>query len=106
MDSPAIGRTIILAHDTMNDQVRAGLEAIDYRAIPKVAYVDLDFVPGIVFRQPSLRHQLWGGLGLIVVDAGAAGDTVTQDTYYETYPLIREMRDRLVEREASARIPE
>ena len=52
MDSPAVGRTIILAHDTMNDQVRAGLEAIDYRAIPKVAYVDLDFVPGSSFASP------------------------------------------------------
>jgi hypothetical protein len=106
MDSPAVGRTIILAHDTMNNEVRAGLEAIDYRGIRKVAYVDLDFVPGIVFRRPAFRHQLWGGLGLIVVDADAASDTVTQDTYYETYPLIREMRDRLVEREASAEIPE
>ena len=106
MDSPAVGRTIILAHDTINDQVREGLEAVDYRGISKVAYVDLDFVPGIIFRQPSLRHQLWGGLGLIVVDADAPGDMVTQDTYYETYPLIREMRERLVEREATAEVPE
>ena len=105
LDSPAVGRTVILAHDTMNDQVRAGLQQIDYESTGKVAYVDLDFVPGIMFREPGLRYQLWGGLGLIVVDTAASGGTITQDTYYETYPLVMGIRQQVIEQEASGEVP-
>ena len=30
--------------------------------------------PGVMFRAPVWRYQLWGGLGLIVVDAGSLGN--------------------------------
>ena len=62
---------IILIHDVNNEQVRRGVDAVRYRAWRKVAYVELDCVPGYMFREERLRHELWGGLGLIVVDAAA-----------------------------------
>jgi hypothetical protein len=104
LNSPAIQRTVIVAHDTMNEVVREGLERVGYEAFPKVAYVELDFVPGYMFRAPSLRHELWGGLGLVLVDATRAAyfheGGVRQDRYYEASRLIREMRDVVVDREA------
>ena len=70
LDSPATSQTVIAIHDTANEDVRRGLDAVrDPRAFPKVVYVDLDFVPGRVCRYPELRHELWYGLGLVVVDA-------------------------------------
>ena len=57
LDSPATGNTMIVIHDTMNDVVRAGLEAVGFEAWPKVAYVELDFVPGYMFREPTLLGE-------------------------------------------------
>ena len=69
--SPALGRTVILAHDSMNEEVRSGLEAVDYDAWPAVRYVELDWVAGYVLSEPRFGSQLWGGLAAVVVDAGA-----------------------------------
>jgi len=66
--SPAVGATIIIAHDTGNERVRAGLDAVPYDAWPKVAHVDLDFVPGHLGRE-RFPGELWYGLGLVVVAA-------------------------------------
>ena len=66
--SPAVARTVILTHDTGNERVRAGLDAVPYGAWPKVAHVDLDFVPGHLGRD-RFPGELWYGLGLIVVAA-------------------------------------
>jgi Methyltransferase domain len=101
LESPAIGRTLIVMHDTMNEVVRAGLEQVRYGAYPKVAHVDLDFVAGYMFREPSLKHELWGGLGLVVVDSGRSGyfaGNVRQTRYYPAHELIRSARDQLVGR--------
>jgi len=101
LESPAIARTLIVMHDTMNEVVRAGLEQVSYGAYPKVAYVDLDFVAGYMFREPSLKHELWGGLGLVVVDSARAGyfaGNVRQSRYYPAFDLIRSARDELVGR--------
>src|SRR5215212_5835999 len=50
----------------------------------------LDLVAGYMFREPSLLHELWGGLGLVVVDSarGAyyAGHPC-QTKYYEAFGL-------------------
>jgi hypothetical protein len=72
LDSAAIQSTVILAHDTLNDEVRQGLEEVDYASYAKVAWVDLDFVPGYVARLPARLGECWGGLGLVVVDASGA----------------------------------
>src|SRR4051794_29033477 len=101
LNSHAVQRTVIVAHDAMNEVVRAGLETVRYDAFPKVAYVELDLVAGYMFREPALRHELWGGLGLILVDATRSvyfhEGGVRQDRYYEAHGLIREMRNIVVE---------
>lgn len=103
LNSPALARTVIVIHDINNERVREGVDAVAYTAWAKVAHVDLDWVPGYVFRQPELLHELWGGLGLVVVDASRlayfASATVVQDRYYPAHPLLAEMRDRLAARE-------
>jgi hypothetical protein len=71
--SPAVGRTLIVLHDTANPQVREGLEAVEYRAYSKLTWVDLDWIPGFIFREGSARGQAWGGLGVIVADAARPG---------------------------------
>jgi hypothetical protein len=103
LESPAIARTIIVLHDTMNEMVRAGLEAVRYEAYPKVEYVELDVVAGYMFREPTLLHELWGGLGLIVVDSSRAAyfsGGARQRRYYEAFGLVREARELVVDREA------
>jgi hypothetical protein len=103
LESPAIAQTIIVLHDTMNEMVRAGLEDVRYEAYPKVEYVELDLVAGYMFREPSLLHELWGGLGLIVVDSSRAAyfsGGARQRRYYEAFGLVREARGLVVDREA------
>lgn len=68
LGSGAVQNAIVLAHDTLNPDVRRGLEAVPYAEIGKVAYVDLDFVAGHVTAEPPPGGECWGGLGLIVAD--------------------------------------
>ena len=62
-----VSEAVILLHDTANEEVREGLEAIDFSAWPKVAAVDLDFVPGYLVRVEAkiMRefhvHEIEGG---------------------------------------------
>jgi len=103
--SPAIGRTIIVLHDTMNEAVRAGLEGVRYEAYPKMAHVELDFVAGYMFREPSLLHELWGGLGLVIVDStrdAYFSEPVRQRKYYEAFELVRSARELVVDEERGA----
>jgi hypothetical protein len=84
----------------MNEEVRAGLEQVRYGAWPKVAYAELDFVAGYLFRNERLRHELWGGLGLVIVDAARKaydGGPPLQRQYFETHHLVRHVRNDLVE---------
>ena len=67
--SEALANAVILAHDSLNQEVRRGLEEVSYAEIEKVAFVDLDFVGGYVPAKPPMLGECWGGLGLIVVDA-------------------------------------
>jgi hypothetical protein len=102
-NSPAVSSTVIVMHDTMNEEVRRGLEEVAYGAWPKVAYVELDFVAGYLFRQPDLRNELWGGLGIVVVDAARGAyfaDGPRQVRYHEAHHLVRHMRDELVRADA------
>ena len=68
LHSPAVADTVIVAHDIANERVRAGLDAVPYGAFPKIAHVDLDFVPGGLYVD-RFAGELWGGLGLILVAA-------------------------------------
>lgn len=67
--SDAVTNTLILAHDSLNPEVRRGLDQVDYDSIDKVAWVELDFVGGYVPAEPPLQGECWGGLALVVVDA-------------------------------------
>lgn len=100
LGAEAVRHCIVLLHDTMNDTVREGIEAVDFRAHPKVALVDLDFVPGYLARAEPYRLQLWGGLGLIVIDADRADAGPVGDCrFHPLVSLVRPARDELVELE-------
>lgn len=97
--SPAVRRTVILAHDTMNEQVREGLQRIDYPAEPKVTFADLDFISGHLSQGGNFHHQLWGGLGLVVVDE--ASDLLlppggAEEDFCSLFDLVSSARDELV----------
>jgi hypothetical protein len=95
--SPAISRTVILFHDTANEEVRRGIDAVDFDAHEKVVHVEPDFVAGSLFSAPELENEIWGGLGLVLVDAGSprtAGATAIQQRIVPTAGLLREARDR------------
>jgi hypothetical protein len=68
LSSPAIRRTVIVIHDTLNETVRKGVERVPLSDFPKVRYVLLDFVTGFMIQTGPFARQLWGGLGLVVVD--------------------------------------
>ena len=99
--SPAVSRTLILIHDTTNEEVRAGVDRVDLDRAAKVAYVDLDAVSGRLFRAESLRNQLWGGLGVVVVDDARTrgpGEPAGDPRFFDTAALLREARARRIGR--------
>jgi hypothetical protein len=100
LDSPAVGRTAILIHDVANERVRLGVDAVRFAAWPKVAYVHLDWIPGQLFREPALLHELWYGLGLVLVDASRSayeGGEVFEQRYFPAAPLLAGGRQHLLE---------
>jgi hypothetical protein len=100
--SPAVQQTVIVLHDTMNDEVRAGIESsLAAHELPKVALVDLDFVPGYLARREPYRLQLWGGLGVIVVGGRGTGlpPAAGHDAFHDLVSLARPMRDVMLELE-------
>ncbi|HET7052938.1 MAG TPA: class I SAM-dependent methyltransferase [Solirubrobacterales bacterium] len=103
LSSPALADTVILIHDVTNEQVRSGLDAVRYSAYPKVAHVNLDFVPGYMLRDPDHRHELGGGLGLVIVDATRTAYfpdiPVIESRYYEAGHFYPQVRDWVVARE-------
>jgi hypothetical protein len=81
---------VIAMHDSMNPEVRRGMDAVDFAAWPKVRFVHLDAVAGYVFNAP-LDGELWGGLAVVVVDDGnprAATEPAHTPLYRPTHPLV------------------
>jgi hypothetical protein len=105
LGSAAVADTVIVVHDSANEQVRAGLDAVHYGAFPKVAHVNLDFVPGYMRRDPGHSHELDGGLGLVVVDATRKAyfpdRPVVEDRYYEAGHLYPEIRALVIATESA-----
>jgi len=100
LKSPAIAETVILAHDVGNELVREGLDAVPYGAYPKVDHVDLDFVPGYMGRD-RFTGELWGGLGLIVVNAARSAygsEPVVQTIRHHGGEVLAIARDVLAQR--------
>jgi len=85
--SPAVKRTVILAHDSLNPEVRRGLDLVDYSAIEKVAWAEMDFVGGYVPAEPPLRGECWGGLALVIVDAEGSFGPAHQGRRPQMTPL-------------------
>jgi Methyltransferase domain len=107
LDSTAVGNAAILIHDASNPRVRAGLEAIHFAAWPKVAWVELDFLPGYMMREERLRHEIWGGLALVVVDAGRRryhGGAIAHERYYPAADLLAAAREVVIAREHGERV--
>ena len=71
-----------LVHDTLNERVRTGLETIDYGRYEKVTFVDLDFLPGQVFRRGPWKGEHWCRLGLLVT-----GRAIEGQPWPETYAM-------------------
>jgi len=111
LNSTAIARTVILIHDTANEQVRRGLDSVRFSAWPKVAHVELDWIPGQLFAETELRNELWFGLGLVLVDSARPAylnGSVYEPRYHPAGPLLADIRQLVLarEREGSARPPE
>ena len=95
LQSPTTVQSAIVVHDSMNEEVRAGIESVGLDDYEKVVYYELDFVPGYMFRQGSARHSVWGGIGLILCDtrrSTAYSSSPRQWRYYEPYAAIHRMR--------------
>lgn len=100
--SDAVRETVIVLHDTMNDAVAAGLARIDVEAEPKITRFEPEFVAGRLHYRDDLHHQLWGGLGVMVV--GADGSSATRpacagEDVYSMYELVAPVRDALLAQE-------
>jgi hypothetical protein len=102
LDSPALARTVILINDTANQRVRQGVDAVHFAAWPKVAHVELDWIPGHLFAEPDLRNQLWYGVGLVLVDStrpAYLNGAVYEQRYQPAGPLLAELRELVLARE-------
>lgn len=95
LDSPVTRRSVILVHDTMNPEIRAGIEAVELEIQPTVVYVELDFVPGYVYAEGGCRGAAWGGLGLVLTDEHRApgyASSVRQGRYVEAFAALDGLR--------------
>ncbi len=95
LDSGACKQTVVIFHDTTNDDVRAGLDALDLPRHPKVALCMLDFVPGylVVEHHPQYPHAGWNGLGLVILDvARGAAPAATMSDRYSSAEVIQRAR--------------
>jgi hypothetical protein len=100
--SDAVRSTVIVFHDTMNDEVRAGLMRIDAASEPKIAYYDLNFLAGRLNYGDAFHHQFWGGLGVMVVDASTADRKPlprADRNAYTVFELVAPVRDVLIAQE-------
>ena len=102
LNSKAVASSVILIHDTANEEVRHGVEAVHFAAWPKVSHVDLDWVPGHLFAEPALRNELWYGLGLVVVESSRMAyfdGPVFEQRYQPAAHLLSQARDLVVARQ-------
>ncbi len=93
--SPVTARCAILVHDTMNAEIRAGIESLHLDDYAKIVYYELDFVPGYMYRAGACRGAVWGGLGLLLTDLDRSPDYPLgprQSRYYEPFPILQRLR--------------
>jgi Methyltransferase domain len=89
---------VMLLHDVANQSVRDGLDRVGFERFPDVVSVDYDFIPGhMTKRRDETFRQLWGGLGLVIVDRshqfrprdGTVSNGIRQDRFYNINRLMR-----------------
>ena len=93
--SPATDRSVILVHDTMNAEIRAGIESLRLEDYPKIVYYELDFVPGYMYQEGECRGAVWGGIGLLLTDTSRSPHYPLgprQSRYYEPFGLLQRLR--------------
>jgi hypothetical protein len=95
LESDACRETVIVFHDTANDDVRAGLEAVGFEAHPKVVLSLLDFVPGYLVSAPIRRFEQWNGLGLVLLGE-RVGPPIVETERFDSAELLRLARAQLV----------
>ena len=79
-------------HDTFNGEVRAGITDVDFASYPDVALVELDMTGGYMARSGPFAGQLWGGIGLVIVDAEAERREGLYNQYlHDAWAMIREL---------------
>jgi hypothetical protein len=95
LDSATTRATVILLHDTMNEETRAGIESAGLSEHPKVVYHELDFVPGYEFVGGHFDGQVWGGLGLVLTgEQSFEGyrEGTAQTRYRRPFELLHDAR--------------
>lgn len=95
LESSVSRSTVILLHDTMKTDTRAGIEAVGLRQRAKVAYYELDFIPGYEFAGGHFDGQVGGGLGLVVTgdrETSGYGQEPRQARYREPFGLLHRGR--------------
>jgi methyltransferase family protein len=100
LESQATGRSVILVHDTMNAEIRTGLESLELERYPKIVYYEPDFVPGYIYREGVCRGAAWGGIGLLLTDVSRSPDyplNPRQTRYYEPFTILQRYRADLAE---------
>jgi hypothetical protein len=98
LDSPCTTRSVILVHDSMNEEIRAGIESSGLQDYEKVVYYEPDFVPGYIYDVGAARHAAWGGLALILCDTARSASyspSIRQWRYVEPYEAIHRLREQL-----------
>ena len=92
LGSAAISRTVILMHDTFNGEVRAGITDVDFASYPDVALVELDMTGGYMARSGPFEGQLWGGIGLAIVDPDAERRPGIYNRYlHDAYGMVEQL---------------
>jgi hypothetical protein len=97
--SPVTRRTVILVHDSMNAEVRAGIERVRLDSYQKVVYHELDFVPGYLYAEGAARNSVWGGLALVMTDVRRSPgytESTRQSLYHEPFESIHATRAELL----------
>jgi hypothetical protein len=102
LDSDACKRTVIVFHDAANEEVRRGLDAVEFEAHPKVALVMLDWIPGFVWRGGPFPMEIWNGLGLVVLDRDRPGPPIREELAFPSAAMNVRARDAVL---ADARSP-
>ncbi|MBE2317420.1 class I SAM-dependent methyltransferase [Solirubrobacter sp. CPCC 204708] len=106
LESPACRNTTIVFHDAANDDVRRGLDEVDFASHPNVALSMLDFVAGFLVEKGPYAMHIWNGLGVVVLDNGEReGDVIVEAWRFDASDVLRRARASMTAPPAAAAPP-